>query len=58
MKSVKLEWCLEDINTAKQLLDDGLKHFEDYSKLWMMKGQIEESLGRLPDHMTSHYKIT
>ena len=47
MKSVRLEWCLGDIHTAKELLVEGLKHFEDYAKLWMMKGQIEEQLGNL-----------
>ena len=47
MKSVKLEWCLGDVDTAKGLLEEGLKHFEDYAKLWMMKGQIEQSQGML-----------
>lgn len=43
MKSVKLEWCLGDVGVAKDLLVEGLKLFDDYAKLWMMKGQIEES---------------
>lgn len=42
MKSAKLEWSLNNLNGAIQLLDEALKVFPDYAKLWMMMGQIYE----------------
>lgn len=42
MKSVKLEWVLGNIRAAQELCEEALKHYEDFPKLWMMKGQIEE----------------
>lgn len=42
MKSVKLEWVLGNIEVAQELCSEALKHYEDFPKLWMMKGQIEE----------------
>ncbi len=42
MKSVKLEWVLGNINAAQELCTEALKHYEDFPKLWMMRGQIEE----------------
>lgn len=42
MKSVKLEWVLGNINEAQELCSEALRHYEDFPKLWMMKGQIEE----------------
>lgn len=42
MKSVKLEWVLGNIVVAQELCSEALKHYEDFPKLWMMKGQIEE----------------
>lgn len=42
MKSAKLEWSLNDLDGALQLLDEALKVFPDYAKLWMMVGQIQE----------------
>lgn len=42
MKSVKLEWVLGNIVVAQELCAEALKHYEDFPKLWMMKGQIEE----------------
>ncbi|XP_032815124.1 pre-mRNA-processing factor 6 [Petromyzon marinus] len=44
MKSVKLEWVLGEIPRAKELSEEALRHYEDFPKLWMMKGQIEEQL--------------
>lgn len=46
MKSVKLEWALGDLNQAKNLLEEGLRLYPDFAKLWMMKGQILEQEGR------------
>lgn len=45
MKSVKLEWVLGNIAAAQELCEEALKHYEDFPKLWMMKGQIEEQEG-------------
>ncbi|MCJ8741804.1 hypothetical protein PDJAM_G00074940 [Pangasius djambal] len=42
MKSVKLEWVLGNIVVAQELCSEALRHYEDFPKLWMMKGQIEE----------------
>lgn len=42
MKSAKLEWSLNDLSASLQLLDEALKVFPDYAKLWMMTGQIYE----------------
>ncbi|KAH7954766.1 hypothetical protein HPB49_021655 [Dermacentor silvarum] len=46
MKSVRLEWALKDLQQAQQLLDEGLRLYADFPKLWMMKGQIEQSQGQ------------
>lgn len=42
MKSAKLEWSLNDLNAALTLLDEAIKVFPDFPKLWMMYGQIHE----------------
>lgn len=42
MKSAKLEWSLNDLNAALGLLEEALKVFPDFAKLWMMCGQIYE----------------
>lgn len=34
-----------EIDNAKQLLEDATKHYPDFPKLWMMRGQIEEQAG-------------
>jgi pre-mRNA-processing factor 6 len=46
---VKLEWCLNCIEKALELLEEGLKAFPDCAKLWMMKGQILEQEGKLDE---------
>ncbi|BFZ22629.1 hypothetical protein BsWGS_25668 [Bradybaena similaris] len=46
MKSVKLEWCLEDRRNAEILLEEAVKQYPYFSKLWMMKGQIQEGAGK------------
>ncbi|XP_043945818.1 pre-mRNA-processing factor 6 [Protopterus annectens] len=48
MKSVKLEWVLGNTMGALDLCEEALKHYGDFPKLWMMKGQIEEQMGQ-PD---------
>jgi len=42
MKSAKLEWQLNNLEMAKTLLDEALGKYPDFSKLWMMRGQIAE----------------
>ena len=42
MKSAKLEWALNNLEAALNLLKEALEMFEDFPKLWLMKGQIEE----------------
>uniref|UniRef100_A0A671L1M0 Pre-mRNA-processing factor 6 n=1 Tax=Sinocyclocheilus anshuiensis TaxID=1608454 RepID=A0A671L1M0_9TELE len=42
MKSVRLEWVLGNIDAAQELCTEALRHYEDFPKLWMMRGQIEE----------------
>ena len=45
MKSVKLEWVLGKIAAAQELCEEALRHYEDFPKLWMMRGQMEEQEG-------------
>jgi pre-mRNA-processing factor 6 len=45
MKSAKLEWALNKLDAALQLLLEAIETFEDFPKLWLMKGQIEEQQG-------------
>lgn len=47
MKSVKLEWALGDLDAALELLENALKDFDHFPKLWLMKGQIEEQQGHI-----------
>lgn len=42
MKSVRLEWVLDDLEAAKKLLKRALRRFPDYPKFYMMHGQILE----------------
>jgi pre-mRNA-processing factor 6 len=44
MKSAKLEWQLKETGKALEIIENGLKQFSDFAKLWMMKGQLYESL--------------
>lgn len=54
MKSVKLEWVLGNITAAQELCEEALRHYEDFPKLWMMKGQIEEQ-GELMERAREAY---
>lgn len=47
MKSAKLEWALNNLDAALRLLKEALEAFDDFPKLWLMKGQIEEQQGYL-----------
>lgn len=48
MKSAKLEWALNNLDIAVQLLGEAIQIFPDFPKLSMMKGQIEEQKNDLP----------
>ncbi|ELU10841.1 hypothetical protein CAPTEDRAFT_223651 [Capitella teleta] len=48
MKSVKLEWCLADLDKASELLKEATTHYPDFPKLWMMMGQIAEQKDDVP----------
>jgi len=47
VKSVKLEWALNEIAKAFGLIDEGLQSFPECAKLWMMHGQILEQEGQM-----------
>jgi len=47
MKSAKLEWALNNLEAALHLLKEALEAFDDFPKLWLMKGQIEEQQSHL-----------
>lgn len=47
MKSAKLEWALNNLEDALKLIDEALGNFDDFPKLWLMKGQIKEQQGYL-----------
>lgn len=47
MKSVRLEWALNNVSEAKALLKDAVVNYCDFPKLWMMKGQLEEENGNI-----------
>lgn len=47
MKSVRLEWALGDLKKANTLIDEGIKQYPDFAKLWMMRGQILEQENRI-----------
>lgn len=42
MKSAKLEWQLNELGKALEFVENGLKMFPEFPKLWMMKGQLYE----------------
>lgn len=42
MKSAKLEWQLNELTKAMDLVNEGIRQFPDFPKLWMMKGQLLE----------------
>ncbi|KAJ3015521.1 UNVERIFIED_CONTAM: hypothetical protein HDU68_012692 [Siphonaria sp. JEL0065] len=48
MKSVILERQLGNLDKAMQLLDEALKKFPSFGKLWMIKAQIEEMQNQVP----------
>lgn len=54
MKNVKLEWALGNLWAALELLERALNEFEPCSKLWMMKGKIEEQQGEIKKAVNSY----
>ncbi|CAD6186897.1 unnamed protein product [Caenorhabditis auriculariae] len=45
MKSAKFEWCLGNLNEAKEILEEGISRYDDYPRLYLMLGQIHEQNG-------------
>lgn len=58
MKSAKLEWALENLPEALALVEDGLKKFQDSDKLWMMKGQLQVTLGQTAEARDTYTSAT
>ena len=56
IKSVKLEWALDELARAMELLEEGLKDFADCAKLWMMKGQIFEQQNLLDEARDTYFQ--
>ena len=42
MKSARLEWCLNELEKARELLNEGIAKYADFEKYYMMLGQINE----------------
>lgn len=42
MKSVRLEWVLGNVKEANIMLKEALQRYDNFPKLWMMKGQLSE----------------
>lgn len=56
MKSVKLEWSLNNLDVALNLLNEAIEKFSTFSKLWLMKGQIEEQKNNYNDAINTYYQ--
>lgn len=54
IKSAKLEWALNNMDVALNLLEEAIKVFGDYPKLHMMKGQIEEQMDKNDDAYSTY----
>uniref|UniRef100_A0AC34QZ26 Pre-mRNA-processing factor 6 n=1 Tax=Panagrolaimus sp. JU765 TaxID=591449 RepID=A0AC34QZ26_9BILA len=58
MKSARLEWCLGDLNAAKELLQEGLKLYPTFAKFYMMLGQIYAQEKNFIDARTTYSEGT
>ena len=58
VKSVKLEWALTELEASLDLIEEGLRAFPDCAKLWMMKGQITEQLGKVDQARDIYAEVT
>ena len=56
MKSVKLEWALNNLTAAKKLLDEAVNLYPNFPKLWMMMGQIYHQEDNDVDAARDSYK--
>ncbi|XP_011402481.1 PREDICTED: pre-mRNA-processing factor 6-like [Amphimedon queenslandica] len=54
MKSVKLEWVLNNMEKAFKLTRDALEKHPDFAKLWMMLGQMNEQEGKIDEARMSY----
>ena len=53
-KSAKLEWALQNLDEADQLLNEGIQKYPDNPKLWMMRGQMREQKGELGEAVQAY----
>jgi pre-mRNA-processing factor 6 len=56
MKSAVLERILKSYDRALELLDQGIKQFPEFTKLWIIKGQIYEDDLKDIDSARSHFE--
>ncbi|KAI1705808.1 tetratricopeptide repeat domain-containing protein [Ditylenchus destructor] len=49
MKSARLEWCLNELDKAIVMIEDGIKLYPDFEKFYMMWGQILCQRGQFED---------
>ena len=49
MKSARLEWCLNDLVRAKELLNEGIKLYPNFEKFYMIFGQIYTQEGNFDE---------
>lgn len=55
VRSAKLEWALDNRREALSLVKEGLDLFATADKLWMMKAQLQSSLGK--DNVRETYSL-
>ncbi|KAI0981018.1 hypothetical protein GJ496_011680 [Pomphorhynchus laevis] len=58
MKSAKLEWSLENLEAALDFVNEGLRDFPEFTKLWMMKGQLLEEQNKIADARRMYAEAT
>uniref|UniRef100_A0A1I7SA43 Pre-mRNA-processing factor 6 n=1 Tax=Bursaphelenchus xylophilus TaxID=6326 RepID=A0A1I7SA43_BURXY len=49
LKSARLEWCLEDLAAAEELLKEGIQKYPDFEKFFLMLGQLYEQQKRFDE---------
>ncbi|CAB3397864.1 unnamed protein product [Caenorhabditis bovis] len=54
MKSARFEWCLGNLKEAKDLVEQGIKLYDDYPKLYLVLGQILEQMKNVDAARTAY----
>ncbi|CAJ0586620.1 unnamed protein product, partial [Mesorhabditis spiculigera] len=49
MKSARLEWCLGETDKALELLKEGMEKYPEFSKFYMMMGQIYQQINKIEE---------